>query len=261
MKRALVAGLLATAMSTVQAQDEDFRPPVEAAKEGRHIMVNIPQKRLFVFEEGVLTESWTAGVGKSSTQTPVGEWVLSEKRKNPTWYVPPSLRKKTGAAVVPPGPKNPLGPVFMRAGATNIGIHGTNAPKSVPGWVSSGCVRLHNENAKALSEKAALGDRVSLIYERVVFSENGTKARLLPDPYGKGKPSPLEIMAKSIRYGIEMTMEDAERISKAKEGETFSLSQNSAQEKEKSEVVSSENESSEAILSRTEDERGGPDSV
>ena len=56
---------------------------------------------------------------------------------------------KNVETAVPPGPGNPLGPVFIRFGdpALGLGMHGTNVPSSVPGFRSHGCVRLRSPDA------------------------------------------------------------------------------------------------------------------
>jgi hypothetical protein len=101
---------------------------------GRQVIINVPQTRLFVLENGKLTHVFPIAVGKSLTKTPLGEYKVTDIRRNPTWFVPASIQaemRQSGKNVetaVPPGPGNPLGPVFIRFGdpALGLGMHGTN---------------------------------------------------------------------------------------------------------------------------------------
>lgn len=55
---------------------------------------------------------------------------------------------------MPAAPDNPLGPVFIRFGHPSLGLemYGTNAPKSVPGLRSHGCVRLKSPDALTMAK-------------------------------------------------------------------------------------------------------------
>ena len=93
------------------------------------------------------------------TQTNLGEHKIGAKAFNPTWHIPKSIQKERGDGVksVPPGPNNPLGPVFVRLGDPkfSLGIHGTNAPASVPGVRSHGCVRMKSPDALEFAKTIA----------------------------------------------------------------------------------------------------------
>ena len=121
-------------------------PDVSPVSEGQHVVINIPQQRLFLYTDGKLTKIYPVAVGKAMTQTTLGEHKIGAKAFNPTWHIPKSIQKERGDGVksVPAGPNNPLGPVFVRLGdpKLGLGIHGTNAPASVPGVRSHGCVRM-----------------------------------------------------------------------------------------------------------------------
>ena len=126
-------------------------PDVSPVSEGQHVVINIPQQRLFLYTDGKLTKIYPVAVGKAMTQTTLGEHKIGAKAFNPTWHIPKSIQKERGDGVksVPAGPNNPLGPVFVRLGdpKLGLGIHGTNAPASVPGVRSHGCVRMKSPDA------------------------------------------------------------------------------------------------------------------
>lgn len=199
MKRFALLALAAFSLTAFEAlaAESPMLPSAasEMPQEGRSILVNLPQKKLFFFENGKLVSSYDTGVGKPGSQTPVGDWKITEKRPNPAWYVPASIKGeyarkgKHVADVVPAGPNNPLGKFFMKVGSSSIGIHGTNAPSSVPGWVSHGCIRLRNEDALELGSKVQVGDPVKIAYDRILVDKQPDKTvvALAPNPYNKEK--------------------------------------------------------------------------
>ena len=61
------------------------------------------------------------------------------------------------------GPANPLGARAMYLGSTLYRIHGTNAPWSIGSAVSSGCIRMRNEDVVDLYERVSVGTKVIVI--------------------------------------------------------------------------------------------------
>ncbi|MGL6072387.1 L,D-transpeptidase [Craterilacuibacter sp.] len=156
------------------------QPDVAVQETGTHVVINLPQTRLFLFQDGVLQDSFPVAVGKMLTRTPVGEYAITGIYRNPAWHVPRSIQEemrkkgKPVETVVPPGPDNPLGPVFIRFGESKLGlgIHGTNAPSSVPGFRSHGCVRMKSEQALLLSNIVPKGAAVSVTYQTILLSQD-----------------------------------------------------------------------------------------
>jgi hypothetical protein len=72
------------------------------------------------------------------------------------------------------GPGNPLGARAMYLGSTVYRIHGTNAPDTIGQHVSSGCIRLTNEDVIDLFNRTALGAKV------VVLPDRGYRAAVSP---------------------------------------------------------------------------------
>ncbi len=188
-------GLLALTLSTAifanttpSAPIPDFRPVAE----GQHVVINIPQQRLFLYTNGKLTKVYPVAVGKAMTQTNLGEHKIGPKAFNPTWHIPKSIQKERGDGVktIPPGPKNPLGPVFVRMGdpKLGLGIHGTNAPSSVPGVRSHGCVRMKSPDALEFAKTITSGAPASVIYQMAalnVDANNNLWLAAYRDPYNQ----------------------------------------------------------------------------
>ncbi|AXE36791.1 L,D-transpeptidase [Chromobacterium phragmitis] len=155
-------------------------PDVSVNPIGRHLVLNLPQARLFLYQDGKLARIFPVAVGKMLTQTPTGSFDITGIYRAPSWHVPKSIQEemrrngKEVQTVVPPGPNNPLGPVFVRFGESSLGLgfHGTNAPSSVPGFRSHGCVRMRNNDALELAGTVSRGDAVTVAYQTIILSED-----------------------------------------------------------------------------------------
>ncbi|MBP3194748.1 MAG: L,D-transpeptidase family protein [Cardiobacteriaceae bacterium] len=153
----------------------DLLPDAAIPSSGQKVIINIPQARLFLFENGNLITSYPVGAGKPRTPTPLGSnFSIVSKAYKPTWTIPASIRRerRDGRTQIPYGaPGHPLGPVFVRFGPS-LGIHGTSNPNSVPGWPSHGCVRMQNQNALKFAARVEVGTPVSVIHQRYSLNED-----------------------------------------------------------------------------------------
>lgn len=172
------AVLLMTGMSGWAAAMPE--PDILLNQNGQHLVVNLPQARLFFYQDGRLQKIYPVAVGKMLTQTPIGSYAITGVYRDPSWHVPKSIQEeqknqgKPVLTVVPPGPDNPLGPVFIRFGEARLGLgfHGTNAPASVPGFRSHGCIRLKNPDALSLADAVQKGAAVTVAYQTVLLNED-----------------------------------------------------------------------------------------
>jgi L,D-transpeptidase ErfK/SrfK len=137
------------------------------------MVINLPELNLYHFQRGIYQRRYALAVGKPSWPTPTGNYKIYEKRKNPTWNVPPSIQEEMeemGHEVVekvPPGPKNPLGKFWMGTTASGVGIHATNRPWSVGYSVSHGCIRMHPDEISQLFPQIEVGTPVKIIYRPI----------------------------------------------------------------------------------------------
>lgn len=142
----------------------------------RGLILNIASKRLFYFPE--VTEgdpaqvlTYPIGIGRVGWETPLGDTTVVSKARDPSWYVPASVRREHAElgdplpAVVPPGPDNPLGHFVLKLDMPGYLIHGTNQPYGVGMRVSHGCVRLYPENIEPLYDMVGIGEQVTIINE------------------------------------------------------------------------------------------------
>lgn len=113
-------------------------------------------------------QRFPVALGRRSAPTPTGMFQVQAIAENPTWYPTNRIRaaaERRGKALprsVPPGPGNPLGKWFVALGGS-IGIHGNNSPWSIGRYVSSGCIRMHNDDIAALVAGLSKGRGVWIV--------------------------------------------------------------------------------------------------
>jgi L,D-transpeptidase ErfK/SrfK len=140
------------------------------AAERRGIVINLAEQRLYYFRrDPASVVTYPIGIPSCRTLIPLGATTVVAKRKNPTWFPPPSLRDERPdlPESVPPGPDNPLGTAALSLGWPNFVIHGTNKPDGVGRRVSHGCIRLYPENIDALFDMVPVGTRVTTVDQPV----------------------------------------------------------------------------------------------
>lgn len=99
--------------------------------------------------------SYPASIGSEQTPSPQGEHTVERIAKNPTYHYDPEKNFQQGSntekLVLPPGPNNPVGTVWIALSKPTFGIHGTPEPSRVSKTNSNGCVRLTNWDAEELA--------------------------------------------------------------------------------------------------------------
>jgi L,D-transpeptidase ErfK/SrfK len=153
------------------------------------LVLNVPEMRLYDFRTKPLPDVYAAAVGDPTDPTLLGTFRVGEKRVDPVWTVPASIRaeKPELPARVPPGPDNPLGRYWMTIGATSYGIHGTNIRWSIGRMATHGCVRLYEDQIERLFQRTQPGTRLRIIYQTVKWGTDGTNLYLEvhPDLYAR----------------------------------------------------------------------------
>lgn len=121
-----------------------------------HVVVDESEGVLKVLDaDDKLIAQFPATMGSAQFPLPIGEWTIKGNAYNPDWKFQPDLiaGSSPGAkeAVVPPGPNNPVGVVWMDLSKEHYGIHGTPEPQNIGKTESNGCIRLTNWDAARLS--------------------------------------------------------------------------------------------------------------
>lgn len=144
--------------------------PQEVAYDGGEpagtIVIDTGQRFLFLVEGNGQARRYGVGVGKPGFEW-AGTHKISRKAEWPDWRPPAEMiervRRKEGRTLpvmMQGGPDNPLGARAMYLGSTLYRIHGTNQPWTIGHNVSSGCIRMRNEDVTDLYERVGVGTKV-----------------------------------------------------------------------------------------------------
>ncbi|MDI6855039.1 MAG: L,D-transpeptidase [Deltaproteobacteria bacterium] len=123
----------------------------------RRIILKLGQRRVYVYEGDKVLASFRVAVGKKGWETPTGNFQVIKKLRNPAWKNP------WKGNINPPGPDSVLGERwigFWTDGRQTIGFHGTPGEHLLGQAVSHGCVRMRNEDIKAMFDMVEIGTPV-----------------------------------------------------------------------------------------------------
>jgi len=122
------------------------------------IVVETGERRLYFVLPGGRAIRYGVGVGREGFAW-AGTNRITRKAEWPGWTPPPAMRKRVPdlPAYMPGGPDNPLGARALYIGSTLYRLHGTSEPWTIGQAVSSGCIRLTNEDVMDLYERAQVG--------------------------------------------------------------------------------------------------------
>lgn len=150
------------------ANDQMVRETADAAPV--HIVINKRQRRLYLITlAGDTIASYPVCASRNTGQkqrsgdcrTPEGTFGVTGIYPSSNWRY-----KGTGSFC--------YGPYFIRVripGVSGIGIHGTNAPSSVPGRHSHGCIRMHNEDIKKVKSMVNTKSRIIILSDNPKVEE------------------------------------------------------------------------------------------
>ncbi|HZH53328.1 MAG TPA: L,D-transpeptidase [Microvirga sp.] len=125
------------------------------------IVVSTSQRRLYYVLGNGQAIQYGVGVGRPGF-TWSGTHSITMKREWPDWRPPAAMLKRRPdlPRYMAGGPDNPLGARAMYIGSTIYRIHGSNEPETIGEAVSSGCIRMTNEDVIDLYNRAKVGARV-----------------------------------------------------------------------------------------------------
>ncbi|MGI9364234.1 MAG: L,D-transpeptidase [Rhizobiaceae bacterium] len=132
------------------------------------VIVNTPERRLYLVMPGGKARRYAVGVGKPGFEW-AGTHKVTRKAEWPSWRPPAEMiaREKRKGRDLPTfmegGPENPLGARALYLGSSIYRIHGTNQAWSIGKAVSSGCIRMRNEDVMDLYERVPVGAKVKVI--------------------------------------------------------------------------------------------------
>ncbi len=152
-----VAAALAV-FSTRAAQARDVVPLAGYNYARGSVVISTGSRALYYVLGNGQAIRYPVGVGKAGMAWH-GRAFVALKKLHPAWSMPPELGG--GGPVIPGGsPQNPMGAAVLGLDHGNYAIHGTNDPSSIGGYVSHGCIRMHNEDVLDLYRRVPMGTDV-----------------------------------------------------------------------------------------------------
>jgi L,D-transpeptidase ErfK/SrfK len=196
----------------------------DAPREG--IVINVAAMRLYYYPPHKKSEPQTVytypiGIGKVGWSTPMGATRIVMHKKDPVWRPSAALRKdhfndngEELAAVVPPGPDNPLGRFEMTLGWPSYLIHGTNKPYGIGLRSSHGCMRMYPEDIEKLYYMAPDGMQVRVVNQPYLFGWHEQRLYLqaytvLEDDARDWTHARQQLLSKSLPVRVQKTLKDS----------------------------------------------------
>ncbi len=156
----------------VQYQRQEVITPRKVAAYGPGtIVVDTSRRYLYLVQKGGTSMRYGIGVGRAGFAW-AGEATIRAKRRWPSWHPPKEMQERDPLAAewaggMPGGLANPLGAralyLFQGGRDTLYRLHGTNDPRSIGKAVSSGCVRLVNQDIMDLYKRVPVGTKVVVL--------------------------------------------------------------------------------------------------
>ena len=128
------------------------------------IVVDTRDKHLYLVQAGGRAIRYGIGVGRPGF-TWAGVKTITRKAEWPGWTPPPEMIKRRPDLPkhMEGGPSNPLGARALYLGSSLYRIHGTNEPYTIGQNVSSGCIRMMNQDVEDLYDRVRVGTKVIVL--------------------------------------------------------------------------------------------------
>ena len=138
----------------------DYHGPHKAGT----IIINTDERYLYLVNNDGTARRYGVGVGRPGFEW-AGTHKVTRKAEWPGWTPPAEMRERQPGLPLhmEGGPRNPLGARALYLGSTLYRIHGSNEPWSIGHAVSSGCIRMRNQDVKDLYERVRVGTKVVVL--------------------------------------------------------------------------------------------------
>ena len=126
------------------------------------IVVKTEQRRLYYVIDGGHALRFPVGVGRAGKEW-TGQARIEGKYVKPAWSPPDEIRRdnpRLPEVIAGGAAKNPMGAAALTMRGGEYAIHGTNDPRSIGGFVSYGCIRMYNDDIRALYRLVDVGTPV-----------------------------------------------------------------------------------------------------
>jgi lipoprotein-anchoring transpeptidase ErfK/SrfK len=128
------------------------------------VVISTSERRLYLVLPGQRALKYGIGVGREGFEW-AGAQTITRKQEWPDWRPPAQMlqRRPDLPRYMEGGPENPLGARAMYLGSSLYRIHGSNEPDTIGTAVSSGCIRMLNDDVVDLYDRVKVGTRVVVL--------------------------------------------------------------------------------------------------
>lgn len=144
---------------------EGFMQP-NPAFASRKVYIDTKDRFLLIYDNKQLVAEFPITPGSTTLPAPIGMWKILGIAVLPTFRHDEGVLnagiKTENAYHLPPGPRNPVGVLWMGLNKPHVGIHGTNQPETIGRAASHGCIRTANWDAARIKELVSVGNVVSI---------------------------------------------------------------------------------------------------
>ncbi len=130
------------------------------------VKVDTKINMLSLYENDQLIAAYPVTIGSNQTESPIGEWKVTGVAKMPDFRYDKAMleqgKRSSDFHILPPGPNNPVGVIWIQLNKKGIGLHGTSSPDTIGRSESHGCVRLANWDVIRLASKVESGVVVNI---------------------------------------------------------------------------------------------------
>lgn len=129
------------------------------------VVVETRERRLYLILPGGRALRYIVGVGRQGKQWS-GTSSIAAKYVLPNWAPPAEIKRDKPSLpdlIAGGSSANPMGAAAMTLAGTTYAIHGTNAPGSIGGFVSYGCIRMYNDDISDLFARVHVGTPVMVV--------------------------------------------------------------------------------------------------
>jgi lipoprotein-anchoring transpeptidase ErfK/SrfK len=147
-------------------KQEKKEESAQASTPTTSVRIDSKTNMLSVYEGEKLIGAYPVTIGSDETKSPMGDWKVSAVAKMPNFRYDEAMLQKGERSenfhMLPPGPNNPVGVIWIALNKKGIGLHGTSEPDSIGRSASHGCVRLANWDIVRLAGKVTKGVPVTI---------------------------------------------------------------------------------------------------
>jgi lipoprotein-anchoring transpeptidase ErfK/SrfK len=148
------------------ANDEDEAKPDDDSTQSRSLYISTKSNMVEVHEGKNVIAAFPVTVGSDQTASPMGEWKVQRITKLPTFRYDKQMlqhgERSGDFHLLPPGPNNPVGILWIALNKKGVGIHGTDSPDQIGRNASHGCIRLANWDVVRLAAMVKPGTPVKI---------------------------------------------------------------------------------------------------